>query len=100
MHLSPAGSGVVLPFPLPNTAAIPPPPDVTRTPPTVTVGLPDGGQAQVPGVLWPNPAVWKMAQRPARTGRPPIEIRQATRRQANELTGAWHDLGAETRPFA
>jgi hypothetical protein len=31
---------------------------------------------------------------------PPVAIRQLTRKQANVLTGAWHDLGAETRPFA
>jgi len=57
LHLSPTGSGVVLPFPLPNTAASRRPPDVTRAPPAIPVALPDGGQAQLPGVLWPNPAV-------------------------------------------
>ena len=62
---------------------------------------PTGRQAQLPGVLWPNPSVWTLNDRTAaHCARPPIEIRQLTRKQANVLTGAWHDLGEETRPFA
>ena len=101
MHLSATtGDTVTLPPSLQSASAVPPLPDVDRTPPTIRVALPDGGQAQLPGVLWPNSSVWTLTARTARAVGPPVAIRQLTRKQANVLTGAWHDLGPETRPFA
>ena len=48
------------------------------------MALPHGGQAQLPGVLWPNPSVWTLAA--ACPGRgPAIAIRQLNRKQANVL---------------
>jgi hypothetical protein len=100
VHLSPiADGGLTLP-PSPSASAIPPLPDIDRSAPPIRVALPHGRQAQLPGVLWPNPSVWKLSARVPRTAAPPIAIRQLNRKQANVLTGAWHDLGAETRPFA
>ncbi len=100
MHLSPiTGGGLTLP-PAWSASAIPPLPAIDGSPPTIRVALPDGGQAQLPGVLWPNPSVWTLGERTPRASRPPIEIRQLTRKQANVLTGAWHDLGEETRLFS
>jgi hypothetical protein len=95
-------AAAVRPTPLPGTllpAAIPPLPEIERTPPALRVALPDGSQAQLPGFLWPNPDVWSLADL-TRTGPPPISIRQVKRKQSNVLTGAWHDLGAETRLFS
>jgi hypothetical protein len=100
VHLSPiAGDGLKLPPPS-SARAIPPLPDVDRSPPAIQVALPHGGQTQLPGVLWPNPSVWTLSDSLPRTADPPIAIRQLNRKQANVLTGAWHDLGAEARPFA
>ena len=94
MHLSPTtGDTVTLPPSLQSASAVPPLPDFDRTPPTIRVALPDGGQAQLPGVLWPNPSVWTLTARTPRAAGPAIAIRQLTRKQANVLTGAWHDLG-------
>jgi hypothetical protein len=101
MHLSPLARGATTPPPRWPTSAIPPLPEIDRSPPTIQVALPDGQQAQLPGVLWPNPSVWTLTARTTSSpARPPIEIRQLTRKQANVLTGAWHDLGEETRPFS
>lgn len=76
-------------------------PDLTPvTTPTVRVALPDGSQAQIPGVLWPNPNIWAASERRARAGAPPaIEVRRLSRRESNPLCDAWHPYGAETRPF-
>ena len=100
MHLSPIASGGLTLPPPPSASAIPPLPDIDRAPPAIRVALPHGGQARLPGVLWPNPSVSTLSDRLPRTAAPPIEIRQLNRKQAIVLTGAWHDLGAETRPFA
>jgi hypothetical protein len=84
--------------PIVDPAAIPPLRVIPS--PTITVGLPDGGQAQIPGTLWPAPDLWAASERRARAGAPPaIEIRQLTRRESNVLAAAWHPLGEETRPF-
>ena len=84
--------------PLFDVRAIPP---LVATPPAlITVALPDGGQAQIPGVLWPARELWAESERRTRAGRSPaIEIRQLTRKEANVLAEAWSPLGAETRPF-
>ncbi len=100
MHLSPIASGGLTLPPPPSASAIPPLPDIDRAPPAIRVALPHGGHAWLPGVLWPNPSVSTLSDRLPRTAAPPIDIRQLNRKQANVLTGAWHDLGAETRPFA
>ena len=98
MHLFPILDGALPP--LPSLATAPPLPEIDRSPPVIHVALPDGGQGQLPGVLWPNPSVWALSEHTPRASRPPIEIRQLTHKQANVLTGAWHDLGEETRPFS
>ncbi len=91
--------GVVLTFP--TGLVMPPLPEIDRTPPTIVIALPDGGQAQLPGVLWPSPHIWNLAARHhTRRSGPPVEIRQLTRTQSNVLTGAWHELGAETRRYS
>jgi hypothetical protein len=79
--------------------AMPALPDVDGTPPAIHIALPDGGQARLPGYLWPNTAVWDLADRTS-GGPPPITIRQVKRKQSNPLVGAWHDLGEETRLFS
>lgn len=89
-----------LPAGLISASAVPPLPAIDRTPPAIQIALPDGRQTQLPGVLWPNPAVWELATRTPGAGPPPIEVRQLKRKQSNVLTGAWHDLGAETRLFS
>lgn len=65
--------------------------------PTLRVALPDGTQAQLPGVVWPHMDSWMQsadASRPA-----PIEIVTLTRAQSNVYVDRWHDLGAETRRY-
>jgi hypothetical protein len=89
-----------LPATLISPAAVPPLPEIALAPPAISILLPDGGQAQLPGVLWPNPTVWELAARKPVAGPAPIEVRQLKRKQSNVLTGAWHDLGAETRLFS
>jgi hypothetical protein len=86
------------PPPIIDPAAIPPLKVVPS--PTITVALPNGEQAQIPGAAWPAPDLWAASERRARVGAPPaIEIRQLTRRESNPLCELWHPLGAETRPF-
>jgi hypothetical protein len=86
------------PPPIIDPAAIPPLKVVPN--PTITVALPNGEQAQIPGAAWPAPDLWAASERRARAGAPPaIEIRQLTRRESNPLCELWHPLGAETRPF-
>ena len=100
MLLSPiTGGALTLPPPW-SASAMPPLSEIDRSPPVIRVALPGGGQAQLPGVLWSNPSVWALSERTPPTSGPPIEIRQLTRKQSNVLTGAWHDLGEETRPFS
>ena len=70
MHLSPiAGGGPTLPPPS-SANAIPPLPDIDRSQPAIRVALPHGGQARLPGVLWPNPSVWTLSGRLPRTAAP------------------------------
>jgi hypothetical protein len=90
--------GALLPPPILDLRGIPP---VTVIPsPTITIALPDGTQAQIPGAVWPETNVWAASERRARAGAPPaIEIRQLTRKESNPLCERWHPLGKETRPF-
>lgn len=92
-----------VPFTLPTRQALrpsAPPPALIPVPPAISIALPDGGQAQIPGFLWPNADIWTLAERPVGAGGPPIEIRRIDRKLSNVYTGAWHDLGAETRLFS
>jgi hypothetical protein len=92
---------------VPPTGGAPPqfdphaiPPLLAIPPAIVTVALPDGGQAQIPGVLWPQRDLWAESDRRTRNGRSPaIEVRRLTRKEANVLAGAWSPLGRESRPF-
>jgi hypothetical protein len=96
---------------VPPTGGAPPvfdpaaiPPLVAVPPAMITFALPDGGQAQIPGVLWPECDLWAERDRRTRPGAPPaIEIRQLTRRESNVLAAQWlprhRTLGAERRPF-
>lgn len=73
--------------------------EIDRTAPTIRVALPDGGQAHLPGFLWPNTDIWNLSDR-ASGGPVPISIRQVNRKESNPLVRAWHDLGEETRLFS
>jgi hypothetical protein len=73
VHLSPTtGGALTLPPPPWSARPAPPLPDVDRSPPTIRVALPDGGQTQLPGRLWPNPSVWALTERTLRAGRPSL----------------------------
>jgi hypothetical protein len=99
VYLSPRGGVSAPPF-QPAPTGLPPLPKVDLTPPPIRVALPDGSQAQLPGVLWPSASVWVASAHTPSAAPPPIEVRQLTRKQSNVLTGAWHDLGEATRPFS
>jgi hypothetical protein len=88
LHLSPITGGRLTLPPAWPASAIPPLPAIDGSSPTIRVALPDGGQTQLPGVLWPNPSMWALTERTPRTASPPIEVRQLTRKQANVLTRA------------
>jgi hypothetical protein len=85
----------------PVCAALAPLP--TIDPPTreLWVALPDGGQARLPGALWPTP---RSSIRPSSSGPPvpsPIAVDEVARADVNALYEAWgHPLGAYRRPFA
>ncbi len=69
-------------------------------PPAILVALPDGGQAELPGALWPEPEIWAACERRRERGLPPpVEVRQLTRAESNRLAERWHRLGSESRPF-
>jgi hypothetical protein len=86
------------PPPIIDTRAIPELSPIAPSP--ITIALPDGNQAQLPGALWPEAELWTASERRTRAGAPPaIEIRQLTRKESNALCERWHPLGGETRPF-
>jgi hypothetical protein len=76
------------------------PPPRPPTAPLIQVLLPDGQQLTLPGEEWSNPTIWDAAGR-ALDSRPPIEIRQITRKTSNALIEQWgtHPLGIERRLY-
>jgi hypothetical protein len=96
------------PHPVPDVRAVAPLPEMDPRLPPLHVALPDGGQARLPGTLWPEPAerpehaVRGTRPRSRRAGAPPpVCVRQVARRDVNPLYERWrHPLGAYRRPFA
>ena len=69
---------------------------------TLGVSLPDGGQGELPGLLWPELVDWAA---PARAAAAPaaypvvVGVVEVTRAEVNPLYRAWHPLGEYRRPF-
>ena len=71
-------------------------PRVDASPPPLRVALPDGGQATLPGLVWPEAAY--LSARPGFEDA--VAVREITRPQANALLERFaHPLGAYTRRF-
>jgi hypothetical protein len=69
---------------------------IDAAPPPLRVALPHGGQAMLPGVVWPEASY--LSARPGVVDA--VAVREITRAQANELLERFaHPLGAYSRRF-